>query len=291
MGKTSFVILFIFLFCGSIYGQGGHTPDSVVNKHPDPKLAAQGHLNYDFPQFYKETGVFFTQPLRWKAEDWLAAGAVTAAAGIAFAFEKAPPQDSNFFKSRQYYKSLPVTLARMYGEFYTIPVAFVGYAIAYFASGDGKFKKIAYEIGQTGIYAGLSVLALKSIVGRARPLAFESGNNKFYPFTNPLKPNNHDAFPSGHTTAAFALTAVLSKNADLPWWGHALLFIPATMTGISRIYQGNHWISDVLFGAGLGYFVGNWVYDEHERAEAKLQEKSAIEIKSLYPFTISVALN
>jgi len=288
MKNILFIPIFVFILYGSVLGQG-HSKDSVVNPIPDPKMAVQGHLNYDFPQFFKETGTFFTQPLRWTGADWLAAGAVTAAAGIAFAIESAPP-DSNFFAAQKYYSSLPITIGRMYGEFYTIPIAFAGYAIAWFATGDAKFKKIGYEIGQAGIYAGIGVLAMKSIIGRARPIAYE-GHSKFYPFTNPLDPKRHDAFPSGHTTAAFTLTSVLSKNADLPWWGHVLLYIPATMTAISRVYQGNHWISDVVFGAGFGYFVGNWVYDEHERAEAKLNEKSAIEIKSFYPFTISIALN
>ena len=56
--------------------------------------------------------------------------------------------------------------------------------------------------------------------------------------------------PSGHTARAFAVAALLASTVR-PRWG-ALALGLAAMVGISRIYLGLHWPSDVLAGALLG---------------------------------------
>ena len=58
------------------------------------------------------------------------------------------------------------------------------------------------------------------------------------------------AMPSGHTARAFAVAALLASTVR-PRWG-ALALGLAAMVGISRIYLGLHWPSDVLAGALLG---------------------------------------
>lgn len=63
-----------------------------------------------------------------------------------------------------------------------------------------------------------------------------------------------DSFPSGHTAAAFVVA--LTWSFALARRGHArwipLLVLWAALVGISRIYRGVHWPSDVLGGALWG---------------------------------------
>ncbi|GAB3177929.1 phosphatase PAP2 family protein [Telluribacter humicola] len=59
------------------------------------------------------------------------------------------------------------------------------------------------------------------------------------------------SFPSGHTTSAFALFAMLAFMSRTPWL-KALYLVPAAMVGYSRMYLLQHFMIDVYVGSMLG---------------------------------------
>ncbi len=65
--------------------------------------------------------------------------------------------------------------------------------------------------------------------------------------------SNHHSFPSGHTATAFMTATMLNKEYGYksPWVGIGA-YSAATATGLMRIANNKHWLSDVLAGAGIG---------------------------------------
>lgn len=109
------------------------------------------------------------------------------------------------------------------------------------------------DVGQDGLIAlaasHLLVQVLKINFSRRRPyLADDNVHLSHHPLQD-------YSFPSGHSTAAFTLATILSLT--FPWI--SLLFIPlACAVGISRIYLGLHYPTDVGVGAviGMAFAVG-----------------------------------
>ncbi len=67
--------------------------------------------------------------------------------------------------------------------------------------------------------------------------------------------NEHDSFPSGHATGAFAVATVesaLHPKQAIYWYAGASLI------SASRFTIHRHTVGDVLAGAALGYGVGRW---------------------------------
>jgi hypothetical protein len=75
--------------------------------------------------------------------------------------------------------------------------------------------------------------------------------------THEERPNHggHDSFPSGHTTAAFAIATAQSAfhPSQAPLWYAGAAFI-----GYSRVRLNEHHIHDVIAGAALGYATARW---------------------------------
>lgn len=73
--------------------------------------------------------------------------------------------------------------------------------------------------------------------------------------THVVRPDgsNNRSFPSGHTATAFMTATMLTKEYGhlSPWVGIGA-YSTATATGLMRMANNKHWLSDVLTGAGIG---------------------------------------
>lgn len=112
-------------------------------------------------------------------------------------------------------------------------------------SGRPELRRRGGRVLLSVVTAGLTTGALKRLSGRLRP-AETNDPFLFKPFSD------HDAFPSGHTTMAFALATSLSEEIGDRWAG-AALYAFATGTAWSRMNDRRHWFSDVLAGATVGF--------------------------------------
>jgi len=120
--------------------------------------------------------------------------------------------------------------------------ASVGMALC--LAGETFGKKREKESAKLAVVAlggsGLVVEGLKGMVNRPRPDGEQSGRWD-------------SSFPSGHATGAFAFATVISaryRKLAIP------AYLGATVIGLSRIYLGRHYPSDVATGAALGVASG-----------------------------------
>ena len=86
---------------------------------------------------------------------------------------------------------------------------------------------------------------IKPLVARDRPwLVIEN-------FVNLVPEHDPNSFPSGHTNAAFAFALAVCMTAPKRWMKVAAVCMAVVM-GLSRLYVGVHFPSDVLAGAAIG---------------------------------------
>ncbi len=91
-----------------------------------------------------------------------------------------------------------------------------------------------------------------------------------YAFLRGRKDNQWQSFPSGHTTAAFAVASAMTAawRREAPRQARVagpVLYALAAGTAWARLHDDKHWLSDVAAGAGLGTLSGLMVVRWHAR--------------------------
>lgn len=127
------------------------------------------------------------------------------------------------------------------------------------------------------VTAGIWVRAGKIVTGRMRPGATYNDieynhDHWFGPFAQFNSKYNEnrgvpafDAFPSGHTAAAFAIATIFAKEYSDKKAVPIISYGLASLVAVSRLVQHDHWASDLLPGAMLGYLCANQVFQSDKR--------------------------
>jgi len=239
-----------------------------------------------------------TSPLRATGRDWLEIGAFgLLTTGCALFVDK--PVNDLAIRIRNSSKTIVSTSLYVtnFGGLYE------GYTLAALAAYGYIFKKektktTTFLATQAYLTAGAIETALKYITGRQRPSYYDAvtmtnsptWHGPFYEFSKsqhgarPLN-GSYTSFPSGHTTVAFAAATVFAMEYKNSRFVPIIAYSAATLIGLSRLVQNQHWLSDVMVGAVLGYLCGRQVVNNYHRY-SKIQ--SALAKKKN---TISFSLN
>jgi len=238
-------------------------------------LFAEEH--YNFFQFSCDSVCYIKQPSRWEGLDWQKFAFIGAGAAVLSQFDE---------KVQDYFQAHPghdhnalIVGGRMWGDYYPTLIIFSAFGLHGWAYGDNLSKRITIEIFQTTLYSEALTEVLKGAVGRARPY---TGRGPFTFRPGSFFKSSYNSFPSGHSTAAFAVSSVISKNVSSDYL-KALVYVPAVCTMVSRSYQDKHWASDNFVGAAIGYSVGTWLVDTDRLSNM------GIKLSSIYPPTIQMS--
>ena len=144
-----------------------------------------------------------------------------------------------------------------------------------------------------GRFAVSSALAYGIMAGIVNPIKYGAKE---------LRPDGstRNSFPSGHTATAFVSATILHKEYGLtrsPWYSIAGYGV-ATATGVMRVLNNRHWISDVLSGAGIGIFstelaygISDIIFKGHGLKRGFLSDKSnAVENPSFFSISMGMGL-
>jgi len=192
--------------------------------------------------------------------DVVLAGSVVVATVIAKPFDEriaARLQDSSTQDSRRLQRMATfVRTVATPGSYY---IGIGMYAVGRIWDQD-RLADVGLHGTEALVVGELAAGVVKAAVGRQRPSVLPR-NASSYQLGRGLQGDNYRSFPSGHTTSAFAAAAAVSSETSRFWPGTRwvigpILYTGAAFTGVSRMYNNRHWMSDVLIGAGVGTFAG-----------------------------------
>ena len=109
---------------------------------------------------------------------------------------------------------------------------------------------------------------LKHLVARTRPWLVVEG------LTALVDERDPNSFPSGHTCAAFACCLTWARFA-VRRRGKALCLALAVLMGLSRLYVGVHFPSDVIAGCAVGCLCALLAWAVQGKAEELWKERRA----------------
>jgi membrane-associated phospholipid phosphatase len=140
------------------------------------------------------------------------------------------------------------------GEFYGEPLSVVLitggiYLFGNIADNDWA-RETAVIMTASLLPGGIYQTAAKISAGRARPY-LELGNYYFDPFR---MEEDYYSFVSGHTLVASATSLVLASRINNVI-AKGVFYSLGVLTGISRLYSDDHWLSDVFLGGALAVVV------------------------------------
>lgn len=207
---------------------------------------------YYFKKYWTDTKSIVVSPLKWDGRDWTKFGAFVAVEGSLLFADQAV---TDFFQSNK--STTETYICRNVLEHFGAEHSF--YVMAgMFSYGllakKSKYVSTALLALESFTLASMVTRVPKSLVGRQRPNNWE-GNGPF----SFKGPGGGNSFPSGHTTASFAVASVIATQFRDSKWIPITAYSVAGLAGLSRIYDNKHWLTDVVAGATIGTLVGNLV--------------------------------
>lgn len=246
-------ILFFFLLCllslQSINAQNDSlVTQNIVLKDTIQKESVWNRFKYDLASMSKGFVYAAGRPLHWEKDDYLIFGATAVGTGILFLTDE---------KTKTYFENQGENIPRDvkdFGFYFGKPLYNYGLTGSIYFYGlltnNEKVRYTGVLIITSASVGGLLQQVLKTAAGRARPLT-ELGNDHFKPFDGSAA---YSSFPSGHTVLAVTTAYAISKQFKNPWI-KAGCYLVGAITPLSRLWESQHWVSDVFLSTVMSVAV------------------------------------
>ena len=118
-------------------------------------------------------------------------------------------------------------------------------------------RESGFLSGEAAIDSLIAVEALKFVTGRQRPNE-DGGNGQFW--------KGGASFPSEHAAAAWSIAGIMAHEYPSPFMKF-IAYGMASAVSVGRIGAKQHFPSDVLVGAAIGYLSSEYIYRKHHRPD------------------------
>jgi membrane-associated phospholipid phosphatase len=242
-------------------------------------IKCESLLSKKYLKSYGNSGLtVLAQPLHYDWKDWTVFAGVAAVTTLAFVYDDEIYDFVNGTFGNEKWNTASKCTDVFGEEYFILPTVALTYAVG--AIGDHcRLKNMSLAALQSFVYAEVASAGLKVLTCRLRPSEVNSQQSTVNSQTwlGPFKSFKSTSFPSGHAMRSFALaTTVAGFYPDKKWVG-IVSYSLATMTSLGRVVSKEHWASDVIVGAALGYFIGRGVVKFNE----KIGNISSVEIQPI----------
>lgn len=216
----------------------------------------------------------FTKPFHATNKDWGNFGKFTlVAVGVGFADKPIQKEGLHFSQKSTTLNKVSSTISNLTGVRGSI-IGLVATGSVGLIIKDQKLVNTTLLASQASITGSAITTSLKYLAGRRRPYSYLPSEEARPTFEGPFskapdgKSFNH-SFPSGHTTTSFAIATVFATEYGDKAFVPVLAYSLASIVGISRITENEHWSTDVLTGAAIGYLSGKQAVNNFHRLAKK----------------------
>jgi membrane-associated phospholipid phosphatase len=241
----------------------------------DSIFSFQSQKGY-IPSLYNNFGEQIIAPFKFKTKQWLITGAAIGITATLLHFDNDIDKWARVQKQKHNWVNKSSPIITQFGSIYGISsVAAIGLISASFKKQKGVQTSLLAT--EALITSGAWVQLIKHLTGREDPSASyiyskESGGKWWGPFAQydqdlPVykSVSSFDAFPSGHTAAAFSIATVFATQYNDTKAIPILCYSMATLVGISRLTEHAHWASDDFVGGLIGYVCGKEVVSHYNK--------------------------
>jgi len=120
---------------------------------------------------------------------------------------------------------------------------------------------VTFHAAESVVIGSAASQLIRGPLGRARPHVTNYEDQYDFHFFRGFREFEYRSFPSIHTASAFAVATVYTletkrRAPGATWIVGPVAYLLAAGPGLSRMYTGQHWASDILSGAFVGVIAG-----------------------------------
>jgi len=208
---------------------------------------------YYLKSYLKDYRDIFKSPFQPSVKKYIAAGAY---AGTMYLFISHYDEQIQLFSQRQESQVID-----NFSKYVSEPMGSGVYPLiavaSFYAQGliwnNERSKKIAMNCVKSYLISNSFARLSKIVFSRQRPSVDPPDANKWF------MGNHNSSFFSGHTTTAFSVATVIAEEYRETVWVPIVSYTLASCAGLSRIRDNQHWASDVITGALIGFATGQLI--------------------------------